>query len=139
MSLYRILYIYIYIKYFSIGTNHCRSSACVFWGSVHALVVFHSHTQCHYIIKQTWESASRHFAMQMLHWEKSVRLCDSYSHIHHTSNPTCSLRGLLQTPPRAPCVCALVMSAYLLVCFTLPLICLPQEPRRMTVSAKQHI
>lgn len=50
----------------------------------------------------------------------------------------CSLRGLLQTQPQAV-VRALVMSAYLLVFFTLLLICLPQDPERMTVPTKQHI
>ena len=34
---------------------------------------------------------------------------------------------------------ALVMSAYLLVFFTPLLICLPQDPKRMTIPYKQHI
>ena len=75
-----------------------------FGGSVHALVLFYWNTRCHHRSNQTWESASRHFAMQMLIWENSV--CDSYTHTHHTSNTTCSLRGLLQTQPRAVCVCS---------------------------------
>lgn len=76
----------------------------VLWGSIHALTVLYCETHCHYRIKQTWESASSHFAMQMLQWEKSVCQCDSYSVVHRTSKAKYFLRGLLQTAPGCLCV-----------------------------------
>ncbi len=38
--------------------------------------------------------------------EVCVCQCDSYSDIRHTSKAACSLRGLLQTQPRAVCACS---------------------------------
>lgn len=83
------------------------TTAGIMRDSVYALVVFYCNTQCHYRIEQTWESASGHFAMQMLQWEKSVCVSVTVTpHINHTSKATCSLRGLLQTQPRAVCACS---------------------------------
>lgn len=64
--------------------------------------------------------------------------CDSYSHTNHTSKTAYALPGLLQTQPRAVCACSGHVCLPACV-FTLLLICLPQDPERMTVPTKQHI
>lgn len=48
--------------------SRCRCTV----GTLNALAPFYCNTECHYRIKQIWESASGHFAMQMLRREKRV-------------------------------------------------------------------
>lgn len=108
-------------------------------GSVHALAVFYHNTHCHYRIKQTWESASGHFAMQMLQWEKSVSVSVTVTLIYTTPQRQRVLSEAYFKHSPGLSVHALVMSAYLLVFLTLLLICLPQESQRMTIPTKQHI
>lgn len=96
-------------------------------------------THWYYRIKHTWESATGHFTMQMFNGKMvGVYRCNSYSHVHHNSKAACSLLGFFKHGPRLS-VRALVMSANLLLFFTLLLICLPQDPKRMAVATKQHI
>lgn len=77
--------------------------------------------------------------MQMLQWEKSVCVSVTVALIYTTPQRQRVLsEAYFKHSPRRS-VCALVMSAYLLVFFTLLLICLPQDPHRMTVPTKQHI
>lgn len=73
----------------------------------------------------------------MLQWEKSVCQCDSYSVVPHLKGNIFSPRPTSNSPRLS--VCALVMSAYLLLFFILLLICLPQELKRMKEPTKQHI
>ena len=96
--------------------------------SVHALAVFYCNSHCNYRIKQTWELASRHFAMKMLQWEKCC-VCVSVTVTLIFTTPqrqrVLSEAHFKHTPQLS--VCALVMSAFLLILLTLPLIYLPQE------------
>lgn len=61
--------------------------------------------------------------------------CDSYYLIHHTSEATCSLRGLLQTQLRAVCLCSghVCISACILHSAS------DLSPTGMTLPTKQHI
>lgn len=72
-------------------------------------------------------SASRHFAMQMHGKKARVCQCNSYSATHHHSETQFPLRPTSNTAPGLS-ASALVMSAYLLVFSTTPLILSPAGP-----------
>lgn len=97
--------------------------------SVHALTVFYCNRQCYDGIKQTWESARRHFAMQMLQWEKSVCVTVTVTPSFATPQRQHVLSEAYFKHSPGLSVCALVMSAYLLAFFPVLLICVPQEYR----------
>ena len=98
-----------------------------------------SNSHGYFRIKQTWESASGHFAMQMLQWEKSACVSVTVTHEYTTPQKQRVLsEAYFKHNPRL-FERVVVMSAYLLVFFTLCLICVPQDLKIMTVLTKQHI
>lgn len=125
------------------GTNFFWATAGIMWGSVHALAVFYCNSHCNYRIRQTWELASRHFAVKMFQWEKAVCVSVTVTLIFTAPQRNRVLsEAYFKHSPRLS-VYALVMSAFLLILFTLLLIYLPQErhqqPNSTSASWRTYI
>lgn len=98
-----------------------------------------SNSHGHFRIKQTWESASGHFAMQMLQWEKSVCVNVTVTHEYTTPQRQCVLSEAYFKHNPKLFERAVVMSAYLLVFFTLSDLYPTGPEENDSTRKKQHI
>lgn len=77
--------------------------------------------------------------MQMLQWEKSMCVTMTVTHEYTTPQKQCVISEVYFKHNPRLFERAVVMSVYLLVFFTLCLICVPWDLKIMTVLTKQHI